>query len=106
MGKVKKIGVEEWRKEGERRFGKDLKQWKFVCPACKTVQSPQDLIDAGIVDDDELDSYLAFSCIGRFTEQKKGCDWTLGGLFQFHQTEVIRDDGKARKVFEFAEKES
>jgi hypothetical protein len=32
----KQLSIEEWRKEGERRFGKDSKQWEFVCPACKT----------------------------------------------------------------------
>lgn len=26
--------VEEWQAEGKRRFGEDVKKWRFVCPMC------------------------------------------------------------------------
>ena len=100
-GKPMKIELKDWIEEGEKRFGTDKSQWQFVCPACKTVQTVQDLIDAGVPKED-LDGYMAFSCIGRFTEGKKGCDWTLGGLFQIHKMEVVLDNGGKRKVFQFA----
>ncbi|MFK0570831.1 VVA0879 family protein [Endozoicomonas sp.] len=74
--------------------------YQFICPSCKTVQTAQDLIDAGAGETfDEVQKYLAFSCIGRFTEDK-GCDWTLGGLFQIHKVEVLFEDGTNRPIFE------
>jgi len=45
--------------------------------------------------------YLGFSCIGRFDE-KRGCDWTLGGFFQMH-TSIIKDVEHERPVFDFYE---
>ena len=66
----------------------------FICPMCKTVQSGRDLIEAGAGKNiDEVEKYLAFSCVGRFTgapsprtkPDGKPCNWTLGGLFQLHE---------------------
>lgn len=72
----------------------------FKCPRCGTLQCAQDLIDAGVGQNmAEVEKYLAFSCIGRFTKAK-GCDWSLGGLFQIHKYEVIDDEGKAHPRFE------
>ena len=99
---MEQIKLEDWLKEGKKRFGDDMNQWKFVCPACKTVQTAQDLLDAG-VEPDDVDGYSAFSCIGRFTQGKKGCDWSLGGLFQLHKLEVVFESGRDRRVFEFAD---
>ncbi len=40
----------------------------FVCPICKTPQSMQSLINAGVgKTEDEVERYIGFSCIGRFT---------------------------------------
>jgi hypothetical protein len=106
---MKVIKHDEWLAEAERRFG-DPPNWKFVCPVCKTEQTPQDLIDAG-VKKDQINQYIGFSCIGRFTgagehkrgaEPGKGCNWTLGGLLHIHTLEVEMDDGARRPVFEFA----
>lgn len=81
----------------------------FVCPICGSIQSAYDLIKAGAGKDyDEVEKYVAFSCVGRFTHKlpapkpfgtRYGCDWTLGGLFQFHDLEVITPDGKAHPRF-------
>jgi hypothetical protein len=93
----------EWLAQAERRFG-DPPNWAFICPICKTRQTPQDLIDAG-VPKEKINSYIGFSCIGRFGGIKgsgAGCDWTLGGLLRIHQTEVVMEDGNTRPVFEFA----
>jgi hypothetical protein len=98
---MKTITLKEWKVKGEKLFGPDYKEWKFVCPACKGVQSYKDF--DGVADDPE--NYFFFSCIGRFKENV-GCDWTLGGLLQIHKTEVIDEEGKAHPVFEFAETES
>ena len=97
---MRELTIEDWMAEGEKLFGKDIKEWQFVCPRCKTIQSGQDLLDAG-VKKEKIDSYVAFSCIGRFNKGETGCDWTLGGLFTIHKTEIIIGD-KKRPVFEFA----
>jgi hypothetical protein len=74
------------------------------CPMCGTVQSAADLIAAGAgTDFREVERYLGFSCVGRFigagghkegTPPGRGCDWTLGGLFQIHELEVVTPDGE------------
>jgi hypothetical protein len=66
----------------------------YRCPRCGLVQSGQDLIDAGAGKTwQEVEKYAAFSCVGRWSKTK-GCDWTLGGLFQIHELEVITPDGE------------
>ncbi|SCX40568.1 VVA0879 family protein [Nitrosospira sp. Nsp1] len=82
------------------------------CPICETIQSASDLIAAGAGKDfDDVEMYLGFSCVGRFTkagEHKRGtapgrgCNWTLGGLFQVHELEVITPDGVHNPRFELA----
>lgn len=71
----------------------------FKCPKCETLQSISDLIKAGAgKNKDEVLKFIGFSCIGRF-DSKKGCDWTLGGLFQIHELEVIYPDGSVGPRF-------
>lgn len=86
----------------------------FRCPACKTLQTARDLIAAGAgANFDEVERYLAFSCVGRFTgaasprkaPDGQPCNWTLGGLFQIHTFEVITPDGDAHPRFELATRE-
>lgn len=83
----------------------------FRCPMCKTMQSGADLIRAGAgATFEEVEGYLGFSCIGRFTgapsprkePDGKPCDWTLGGLFSAHTFEVVTEDGKHHPTFELA----
>lgn len=85
----------------------------FVCPMCKRPQSAFDLIEAGAGKSlDDVEKYLGFSCVGRWTGAKlprkkpdgKSCDWTLGGLFQFHEFEVVTPDGKLHPRFRLATK--
>jgi len=72
----------------------------FQCPRCETLQSAQDLIDAGAGKSlDEVEGFLAFSCVGRW-DKSRGCDWTLGGLFQIHRLEVVTPDGRHHPRFE------
>lgn len=83
----------------------------MVCPMCGTVQSARDLIAAGAGSSfEEVEKYLGFSCLGRFTGAPgprhkldgKPCDWTLGGLFKTHKLEVLTPDGKRWPQFELA----
>lgn len=81
----------------------------FICPRCKTVQSAADLISVGAGSSfDEVEGYLAFSCIGRWTDAGPvdketrpgdGCNWTLGGLFKLHDLEVVDEDGESHPRF-------
>lgn len=84
-------------------------QVALICPMCGTVQSAQDLIDAGAGSSfDEVEKYLGFSCVGRWTgagsprkePDGKACDWTLGGLFALHKLEVVTPDGNRHPRFE------
>lgn len=98
---MKILKLEEFKKLAAERFGSETHKWKFVCPRCKTAQSAEDLVAAGVSKDD-VEKYVGFSCIGRFDETK-GCNWTLGGLFQLHDLEIETEDGKLHKHFDLAE---
>jgi len=84
----------------------------FICPMCGTLQSMQDLIDAGAGQtQEEVEPYTGFSCIGRFTHNQppplekgtqNGCNWTLGGLFSLHTTTVVTEDGQKHPRFDLA----
>lgn len=86
------------------------------CPICSTVQNMQSLISAKAGEtEDEVEKYIGFSCVGRFTKAGpfpkngkpgSGCDWTLGGLFQLHKLEVIVEgQAKPSSYFEVASPE-
>jgi len=100
-GKMTKqiIKQKEWEKEGERRFGKKRRNWRFVCPNCNLIQSGQDFLDEGFKAEDVID-VIGFSCIGRWVK-RKGCDWSLGGLLKIHDLEIELEDGNKRPIFEF-----
>jgi len=109
---MKTMSLKEYMDEAKKRFGTEPINWKFVCPICKTEQTAADLVAAG-VDRKEVENYIGFSCIGRWTnagpckkadKPGKGCDWTLGGLFQLHELEIITDDGVHHPRFALAEK--
>lgn len=87
--------------ECKRRHGAP-RAWAFICPMCKTRQTIQMLFDAGL-SQDGVHGAMAFSCIGRY-QPGIGCDWTLGGLLQMHELEIIMDqgNGNVRPAFEIA----
>jgi len=71
----------------------------YMCPKCGTLQSFNDLRNTGAFrKTEDILKVLAFSCIGRW-DKSKGCDWTLGGLFQIHELEVIDSKGEAHPRF-------
>lgn len=95
--------------EALRAQGVPREHYAVTCIMCGTVQSGMSLIRAGAgTDFDAVGRYLGFSCVGRWTngpspskakEQGVACNWTLGGLFQTHQYEVVKE-GKAYPHFE------
>lgn len=80
----------------------------FVCPMCGTIQSPRLLISEGIgACYDTVKTIIGFNCVGRYTgkdspnEEKgkgHGCNWSLGGLLQMHELEVLRLTGNTSPV--------
>lgn len=91
------ISIEDFINQLETKYGKDRNCWLFKCPNCGHVQSVKDFYIEGV--DDPLNTAM-FNCIGRY-EKGKGCDWSLGGLFQIHKLAVLKD-GKVHPVFEIA----
>ncbi len=97
--------VEEWKAEGERRFGPDVMRWRFVCPACGHVASVQEWKAVGAPED-----VVAYSCVGRWAgadrvafESGRGpCDYAGGGLFQINP---VRIGDRESGVFAFADDE-
>jgi len=81
------IPYEQWRADLIERFGKDPKNWEFVCPNCGNVQTLQMFLDHSVPDPENK---FYFSCIGRWVKGI-GCDWTLGGLLKVHTVSVLKD---------------
>lgn len=106
---MKTMQLEEFR-QALKAQGVPHEHFAFRCPMCSTVQSAHDLIAAGAGPDfQSVEKYLAFSCVGRFTGAGSpsgtkgkgiGCNWTLGGLFQTHELEVVTEDGERHPRFE------
>ncbi len=105
---TRRITLEEWLAEGERRFGKDVLKWKFMCPACEHVQSAEHFRQYKA--QGATPETARFNCIGRyagamrraFGGQGPGpCDYTSGGLFDIRPVTVMTPDGDV-KTFAFA----
>lgn len=110
---LRTIPLDQFRAEVKAQ-GVPIEHVAFRCPACRTVQSAADLIAAGAgADLDAVERYLAFSCVGRWLNagaqrakaDGKPCNWTLGGLFQIHELEVVAPDGERHPRFELATQE-
>lgn len=103
MKETRVLTADEFRSKAKEMGGG--RKAVFVCPNCKTPTTYNDYIDAGLEHDDAV-NVLGFSCIGRF-QKDKGCNWTLGGLFQIHELEILdEDDGVTLYPhFEFASDE-
>lgn len=96
----RRLDRDEWLARGRELYGEDMRQWKFRCVACGHVQS-HELAVARNPDIGDTSGWIAFACEGRH-DSSVGCDWTLGGLFQIHELEVV--DGERRTpCFEFAD---
>lgn len=109
IGAMRSVTLEEFHGI-VRGQGVPIEDVAFRCPMCGTVQSANDLIAAGAgANFEEVEKYLAYSCVGRFTgagQHRKDappgtpCDWTLGGLFRIHKLEVVTPDGEKHPRFE------
>jgi hypothetical protein len=104
-----KITHADWLAEGERRFGKNPSDWKFVCPSCGHIQAIGDFRQ--YKERGATPATAAQLCIGRFTgaegafdpAKHKPCNYTVNGLLCLAKTVVVMDDGVEQAVFDFAE---
>lgn len=104
ISKRREITIENWKKVGEKLFGPEFKKWKFVCVKCGNIQSIESMLEHNPnLEEKDLRNSVYFNCEGRLTD-KIGCDWSLGGLFKIHQTEVKLPDGDFVPVFDFSMK--
>ena len=96
----------EWMAEGERRFGPDTEDWRFLCPACGHTAAVRDWKDAGAPE-----GAVGFSCVGRwagagreaFGDGPGPCNYAGGGLFRLNPITVTAPDGTEHHAFAFAE---
>lgn len=105
MNESTRMTHEEWKAEAVRRFGANIMDWAFVCPACNYVAKVQDWQDAGASEGE-----VAFSCVGRrragaseaFSAEGPGpCNYAGGGLIGLNPQEV-EASGRVTRVFAFA----
>lgn len=101
--------IEEWKAEGAKRFGDNQMKWRFVCPSCANVVTPEDYKKAGAPE-----TTVAFSCVGRWMpkteatifEKGKGfCNYAGGGLFPLNPIAVVDEEAREHHVFDFAQTE-
>ncbi len=90
----------DWKKEAEKRFGKDEYEWAFVCPACGNVAKVKDF--ERFKSEGATPDSAAQTCIGRWTGGRNGhykCDWAAFGLFR--GPSIVKIDNKEIPVFDF-----
>ena len=93
----------EWLNEGNRLFGDNELDWKFVCPACGIVTMVREWITVG------EPNMAAFSCIGRamanctdaFSNDGGPCNYAGGGLIGLNPVKIKLVNGVIAERFDF-----
>lgn len=105
---MKRQTLVEWNDTAVRRFGTDINNWRFVCPACGKEYSVAEFVAEGGT---ASESYQ--SCIGRVNGNietspgkgtQNGCNWAAYGLLgtMGKGRQVVAPDGNVIDVFDFA----
>lgn len=105
----------EWLAEAVKRFGRDVRDWRFRCPLCGNEASARDFEDVK----PRTGERAPVECIGRvWAEVGRGpvgtwddrpkiqpCNWAAFGLFGTLNSGVLveREDGHFTNAFDFAE---
>jgi hypothetical protein len=110
------ISVADWNAEGERRFGPDRFKWRFRCPICAHVASPEDFrkfknagANPNSATQECIGRYLPKNkCLAAFGENadssvKQPCDYAGYGLIRVSPVEVESPDGTKSECFAFAD---
>lgn len=101
--------LDDWKAEGERRFGKNVLEWRFKCPMCGHVAAVEDFRKAGA---DSPGNSAYQECLGRYTGKgspkegdSSGCNWAAYGLFGIPKGGVYVFTGpeEGAHIFDFAE---
>lgn len=114
---MKTMSDADWRAEGARLFGEDIMKWRFRCPVCGHIATPEDF--RKFKDTGATPSSATNECIGRYLPKderhgdrehgnpkvKQPCDYAGYGLFRLSPVEVEQPDGKKTHCFAFAEPE-
>ena len=102
-GKKVYESIEDWKAEGERRFGKNILKWRFKCPMCGHVAAVEDFKAAGVKDP----ANSAYEeCLGSPKKgDPSGCNWVAYGLFGIPKGGVYVFTGpeQGAHIFDFAE---
>jgi len=102
-----------WLREGERIFGADKHNWKFVCPACGNVQGPKDF--EPYKEKGATPNSCTHICLGRYAGGRDAfdtgdgpCNYSAYGLIQLAPIRIIDgcDQDEPIRCFAFAEPES
>ena len=107
---------EEWMKEGKRLFGEEFLNWKFKCPMCGNIQTPEEF--RKFKDNGASPDSARQECIGRYLPKdkvttafgdknkkvKSPCDYASYGLFRIGHN-IKLDNGKETVSFPFADSE-
>ena len=115
---MSKLTHDEWKQQAEALFGKNSKDWTFVCPVCGTEQSIRTFEEYTDLTPDEIVGVIGFACIGRdarhgvaflwdqANEERHpdaiGCLYTSGGFFNLNPVEVEFNE-ETHRLFPFAE---
>jgi len=105
--------LDEWREEGERRFGGDIDNWAFDCPKCGRTSAVREFKEAGAGPDDAYSTCIGrhngkgldgYGC-GEGSKPEHGCNWAAFGLFGTlgKGDKVVNEAGEEVEVFRFAE---
>lgn len=86
-----KLTIDQYIAEGEKLFGPNRLDWRFVCPCCGYIASAADYKDAGAPE-----GAVGFSCIGRWWDEARDafdagpgpCNYAGGGLIRVSPIEV------------------
>jgi len=103
------ISKEEWLAKGKELFGEDMLAWKFVCPGCGHVQTPEEFRQ--YKDQGATPSSATNECIGRYSRGKSWafknprktggpCDYAGYGLLNICPVKVI--DAGDKEIYSFA----
>lgn len=91
----------EWNEEGERLFGADRDEWKFICPFCQTVASVADYLSVKA-----NPKQIGRQCIGTFVPEVRdlGSKATAPCNYKADSCAPLRilDDGESEYAFSFA----
>lgn len=97
----KSYTTHEWNEEGERLFGADRGEWRFVCPMCETVASIADY--RGL---HATPKQIGRQCIGTLLPEVRALGSKATGPCNYKADRDapvrILDDGESEPAFDFA----